>query len=243
MGKKGGGRVRVKAMGPKMPKQVNPLEALNSIAPQDMIQLPPKPDKSYCTVWPLNETFSMDYSRFSTIYPNYLDAKKTVKMGRRIAASDAVDTPTVQDIAFALQSMNIRHVLQPYKSYSRDPDSHWDNQGRVLVDLPTAKRNSDGVMEMVDGAFDISDSDGGDKENNMGTNNKRTLLREVASRIPHLPSRKLRLEQEKKAKEAAEKKAKEQEAAAKRAAAAKSVAASSQGSGKSNKKKKGKKKR
>lgn len=45
----------------------------------------------------------MDYKQFSVIYPTYLDADKTVKQGRRIAAKDAVPNPTVIDIGQALQ--------------------------------------------------------------------------------------------------------------------------------------------
>ena len=49
------------------------------------------------------ETFTMDYKHFSVIYPSYIDANKTVKRGRRIAAKDAVPNPTVIDIGQALQ--------------------------------------------------------------------------------------------------------------------------------------------
>jgi len=128
MGKKSGGRVRVKQVGPKTP--VNPLEAL-AIPPEEMINFPPKPDTNISHVWPLSawcltwlfvvaesldaliltchyhfvldETFTMDYKQFSVIYPTYMDADKTVKQGRRIAAKDAVPNPTVIDIGQALQ--------------------------------------------------------------------------------------------------------------------------------------------
>lgn len=52
MGKKSGGRVRVKQMGgPKMP--MNPLADL-AIPPEEMIHLPKKPDSnSGIMVWPL----------------------------------------------------------------------------------------------------------------------------------------------------------------------------------------------
>ena len=160
MGKKAGGRVRVKQLGPKggMPMIGNPMDGL-SIPPDEMIQLPPRMDKSLSQIWPLSETFTMKYDRFSVIYPNYLDSTKTLKQGRRISSVEAIEKPTVMDIGLALQLMGMRHVVQPYKGYPRDAESQWENLGRVLVDLP--KQNRDGfdtanVVELgVDGAFDI----------------------------------------------------------------------------------------
>jgi signal recognition particle subunit SEC65 len=78
----------------------------------------------------------MDPSTFQVIYPSYMDSTKTIAEGRRIGAEKAVDTPTVSDISQALQSLKIRHVLQPYKGYSRDISALWDNPGRVKVEIP-----------------------------------------------------------------------------------------------------------
>ena len=129
----------------------------------------------------------MQYKNFSALYPNYLDSNKTVKMGRRIAAKDALPEPTVQDIHEALVSLNIRHVVQPHKGYPCDASSRWDNPGRVLVDLEGASES--GVMEMkADGAFDLDDIPdmGGDhddakenNENNGGGAGKKQLLRKI----------------------------------------------------------------
>jgi hypothetical protein len=61
MGKKGGG-VRIKQMGPKgsgpggqMPF-TNPMEDL-MIKPEDMVHLPPPPDRNYQLFWPLRTFF------------------------------------------------------------------------------------------------------------------------------------------------------------------------------------------
>lgn len=63
MGKKGGGRVRVKQMGPKMPQNINPLADL-AVPPDEMIRLPVQPDSnSGFLVWPISE-FKIDV--FST---------------------------------------------------------------------------------------------------------------------------------------------------------------------------------
>jgi signal recognition particle subunit SRP19 len=233
MGKKSAGRVKIKQVGPKGASALlgNPMEDF-AIPPEEMIELPPPVDKSTVQIWPLAETFTMKYDNFSVIYPNYLDSRKTIKEGRRISAAEAVEKPTVLDIGMALQSLNIRHAVQPYKGYSRDHESLWDNIGRVLVDLP--KNSDDGVMRMgADGAFDL---DAADDENGLG--NKKQLLREIAVRIPHLTSRKERLAREELQRKVEEQRAKEE--AAKTAAAPKTATSSST----SNKKKvKGKKKK
>ena len=59
MGKsKGGNRgVRIKQVGPKAPMKglVNPMEALSSIPPEEMVHLPPSPDRSYQIFWPVRK--------------------------------------------------------------------------------------------------------------------------------------------------------------------------------------------
>lgn len=108
----------------------------------------------------------MDPSNFFVIYPSYLDSSKTMKQGRRIGLENSVDTPTVQDLSDALASLNIRHVSQPNKGYSRDQTTLWDNPGRVKVD-PAA----------LDCGY-----------------TKRSLLAELASIIEELPQRTRRRE-------------------------------------------------
>ena len=194
----------------------------------------------------LGETFSMKYDNFSVIYPNYLDSNKTVKLGRRISAKDAVPEPTVQDIHEALASLNVRHVIQPNKGYSRDAISRWDNLGRVLVDMEGAVEK--GVVGVgKDGAYDLDDipdmnDDDNDKENNNEPGRgggKKQLIREIATIIPTLEGRKKRVEEKAKAAEAEKLKL----AKAEKAAAPSKPSKGSGGSGSSSKKKKGKKKK
>uniref|UniRef100_A0A7S3L659 Signal recognition particle 19 kDa protein n=1 Tax=Amphora coffeiformis TaxID=265554 RepID=A0A7S3L659_9STRA len=197
MGKKRGGAVRVKQVGPKGPK--NPMDMMPTmedfaIKPEDQIHLPPTPDRNYSIVWPMTETFTMKTDTgFQVIYPSYLDAEKTVKQGRRVCQDKAVRKPTVSDISLGLQSLKIRHVLQPYKGYSRDPATIWDNPGRVLVD--------------------------------MSGHTKGQLMLELAARIPELPERRQRLQAEAEQAAEQEKKLKEQKQieAAKKAPAAASA--------------------
>lgn len=91
----------------------------------------------------------MDPSQFLCIYPSYLDSTKTVAQGRRIGASKAVDTPTVSDISQALQSLNIRHVLQPHKGYSRDITCSWGNPGRVRYEKPDMYTKRELMVELA----------------------------------------------------------------------------------------------
>lgn len=188
----------------------------------------------------------MKYDNFSVIYPNYLDSNKTVKLGRRISAKDAVPEPTVQDIHEALASLNVRHVIQPNKGYSRDSISRWDNLGRVLVDMEGAVEK--GVVGVgKDGAYDLDDipdmnDDDNDKENNNEPGRgggKKQLMRQIALIIPTLSGRQKRVEEKAKAAEAEKLKL----AKAEKAAAPSKPSKGSGGSGSSSKKKKGKKKK
>ena len=47
----------------------------------------------------------------------------------------AVDKPTVQDMHEALKLLGLRHALEPYKFMPRDPDSKWNNPGRIRVEI------------------------------------------------------------------------------------------------------------
>jgi signal recognition particle subunit SRP19 len=152
MGKQRGG-VRVKQVGPKAPAMpMNPMEALQ-IPPTEMIQLPAPVDRSYQVFWPMQETFSMDTAGFQVIYPSYLDSNKTVKEGRRLPSSLAVPMPTVSDISLALQKLQVRHVLQPYKGYSRDCQTLWDNPGRVKVSV--SQYNKKELLRLVAAAVPL----------------------------------------------------------------------------------------
>jgi signal recognition particle subunit SRP19 len=149
--KKGGPIVRVKQMGggggigssnnpnALSSQLLNPFEAL-TIPPEEQYRLPPTPDRKYQIFWPLSQTFSMKIQSFQIIYPSYIDQTKTVQQGRRIGLDHAVPTPTVSDLSSALQRLGVRHVLQPYRGYSRDITCQWDNPGRLLVDVSTFKK-------------------------------------------------------------------------------------------------------
>ena len=230
MGKKGGGRVRVKQLGPKAPTGgLNPLADL-AIPPEEMICLPPKMDSSINHFFPMNETFSMQFKHFPCIWPTYIDKSKTGKEGRRIGKEHAVEGPSVHEISEVLQSVGVRHVIQPYKGYSRDTESRWYNQGRILYDLE--QLNSKGALEEV--VVEVGDVPNLEAENMT----QKQVWKEIAKRIPFMPGRIRRLAEEKRAEEEAKKKAREAKILAANAAKANKAKASS-----GSNKKKGKKKR
>mmetsp|Transcript_6403 Transcript_6403/g.6008 ORF Transcript_6403/g.6008 Transcript_6403/m.6008 type:complete len:237 (-) Transcript_6403:18-728(-) len=236
MGKKKGS-FRVKQVGPKGggAGSLNPLAEL-MIPPEEMITLPPKPDPNTMHFWPLHETFSMKYKNFNVLWPTYMDSTKSVAKGRRLSKDDSVEEPSVYEISEALQSLQIRHVLQPFKGYPRDVESRWDNPGRVLVDMDGYKRiHVQDVME-----FDIDNDDLTDMEDSPSAPSgptKITLMRELAKRIPHTQARVKRLEE----KELEIRLKKQKEAEATRVAAASKTKSNT--GGLSQGKKKGKKKR
>jgi signal recognition particle subunit SRP19 len=161
----------------------------------------------------------MDLNGFNVIYPSYLDSDKTVKMGRRLSKNEAVPIPTVTDISHALQQLNIRHAVQPYKGYSRDISCQWDNPGRVLVDIPNTMVVPEGCSTQ---------------------NPKKILLKELATIIPKLPRRIERLQKE---AEDAKARQEEEEKKKKLQASAVSKKVASQAATSNKKKNKGKKKK
>jgi signal recognition particle subunit SRP19 len=214
---------------------MNPLQDL-MIPQEEMINLPPKMDSSINHFWPLSQTFSMNYKSFVCLWPTYIDSSKTVKEGRRIGKSLGVDQPSVQDISEVLQTINVRHVIQPYKGYPRDTESRWYNEGRVLYDLEQIEERQGGVIDINDSGAAI-DVDDVPELTEDGTMTQKDCWKLIASKIEHMPGRKRRLAEEKKQKEEEKKKAREE--SRKAALTAKASKSSTGGSNK----KKGKKKR
>ena len=66
----------------------------------------------------------------NVIWPAYLDADRTRSDGRRVPQELAVEEPTVDEIAKAVQQIGYDAVVERDKSYSREP---WAERGRVVV--------------------------------------------------------------------------------------------------------------
>ena len=64
------------------------------------------------------------------LWPAYFDAEKTRSEGRRVAAEMAVEEPTVDEIAQAVQQVGYDAIIERDKAYSRE---NWEENGRVLV--------------------------------------------------------------------------------------------------------------
>jgi signal recognition particle subunit SRP19 len=65
----------------------------------------------------------------NVVYPAYLDAAYSRSEGRRVPASAAIEDPTVDEIAQAVQQVGYDAVVERDKSYSRE----FEPRGRVLV--------------------------------------------------------------------------------------------------------------
>ncbi|NGM70844.1 signal recognition particle protein Srp19 [Natronolimnobius sp. AArcel1] len=66
----------------------------------------------------------------NVIWPAYLDAARTRSEGRRVAEDLAVDEPSVDEIAKAVQQIGYDATIERDKAYSREP---WADRGRVVV--------------------------------------------------------------------------------------------------------------
>ncbi|MFB6070753.1 MAG: signal recognition particle subunit SRP19 [Halanaeroarchaeum sp.] len=66
----------------------------------------------------------------NVIWPAYFDAERTRSDGRRVPKSLAVDAPTPDEIAKAVQQVGYDAVIERDASYPRSP---WSERGRVLV--------------------------------------------------------------------------------------------------------------
>ena len=66
----------------------------------------------------------------NVIWPAYFDATLSRREGRRIPRSLAVEEPTVDEIATAVQQVGYDSVVERDVAY---PRRHWEDSGRVLV--------------------------------------------------------------------------------------------------------------
>ncbi len=75
----------------------------------------------------------------NVIYPAYFDATLSRGDGRRVPGDLAVEDPTVDEIAQAVQQVGYDVVIERDVAYSREP---WRRRGRVLVkDADDANKN------------------------------------------------------------------------------------------------------
>lgn len=65
----------------------------------------------------------------NVIYPAYIDRDLSRSEGRRVAEDQALEDPTVDEIAEAVQQVGYDAVIERDKSYSRE----YEPRGRVVV--------------------------------------------------------------------------------------------------------------
>ncbi|RDI71041.1 signal recognition particle subunit SRP19 [Halopelagius longus] len=65
----------------------------------------------------------------NVIWPVYIDASKSRSEGRRVPLDTAVEEPTVDEIAEAVQQVGYDAVIERDVTHPRE----WDSRGRVLV--------------------------------------------------------------------------------------------------------------
>lgn len=65
----------------------------------------------------------------NVIYPAYIDRDLSRSEGRRVAEDQAVEDPTVDEIAEAVQQVGYDAVIERDKTYSRE----YEPRGRVVV--------------------------------------------------------------------------------------------------------------
>lgn len=66
----------------------------------------------------------------NVIWPAYLDANRSRSEGRRVPEELAVEEPTVEEIAKAVQQIGYDATVERDVAYSREP---WVRRGRVVV--------------------------------------------------------------------------------------------------------------
>jgi len=65
----------------------------------------------------------------NVIWPAALDAERTRSEGRRVSEELAVEEPTIEEIAEAVQQVGYDAVIEREKTYPRE----YETRGRVLV--------------------------------------------------------------------------------------------------------------
>lgn len=86
----------------------------------------------------------------NVIWPAFLDADRSRSEGRRVSRDLAVDEPTVEEIAQAVQQVGYDAVIERDKQYPRE----WEPRGRVLVKGAEDATKSD-LLQAVAAYLDV----------------------------------------------------------------------------------------
>lgn len=86
-----------------------------------------------------------EIERWATIFPAYLDKKKTVAEGRKIPKEKAVENPNYVEIVEVLKAKGFQVAVQN-KMYPRDPNRDRNVRGRIRFQM----KNDDGTPVQVE---------------------------------------------------------------------------------------------
>ena len=71
------------------------------------------------------------------IYPLYFDKNCTRKEGRRLSLKDAVEKPSIEDIAKAAKSLGYNPTVEREIAH---PSRNWKKEGRILINKKHSKQ-------------------------------------------------------------------------------------------------------
>jgi signal recognition particle subunit SRP19 len=70
------------------------------------------------------------------VWPVYFDKSLSKLEGRKVPKKNAVEKPSIDDIAKAAKSLGLNPILEKNVAY---PSRHWKKEGRVLIDKKDSK--------------------------------------------------------------------------------------------------------
>ena len=70
------------------------------------------------------------------VYPVYFDKTLAKREGRKVPLKNAVEKPTIENIAKAAKSLGLNPVIENDSSH---PLRHWKKDGRILIDKKDSK--------------------------------------------------------------------------------------------------------
>ncbi|MDH7509299.1 MAG: signal recognition particle subunit SRP19/SEC65 family protein [Methanomassiliicoccales archaeon] len=72
------------------------------------------------------------------LWPEYFDIKRKRSQGRKVRRSLAINDPTVELLAKAVEKLGLEYRIEKDKAY---PSNWWDHKGRILVEksMPKSK--------------------------------------------------------------------------------------------------------
>ena len=70
------------------------------------------------------------------VYPVYFDKTLAKREGRKVSLKNAIEKPTIENIAKAAKSLGLNPVIEKESAHS---SRHWKKEGRILIDKKDTK--------------------------------------------------------------------------------------------------------